>query len=262
MREMIPDRWLHPASLAEARQVQSELAARVAVVADDASSANAALPGLVAGADTSFAFRVPDAPLHAGVVLLRTQPDLALVAAAGATRPSEFPYVPGFLGFREVPVLLDALRRLPSPPDLVLLDGHGLAHPRGFGIACHLGVLVDIPAIGVAKSILVGSVESPLGPEPGSTSPLVWRGKTIGMALRTRARANPVFVSVGHRVSLHGAVQTVMALVRGYRLPEPTRLAHEESNRQRRLVAEGAAEAVPGAEPEAEIPGLDSIAPR
>ena len=191
------------------------------------------LPPRVAGADTSSAFRVPDAPLHAGIVLLQA-PELRVIGAAGATRPPDFPYVPGFLGFREVPVLLDALRRLLAPPDLIVLDGHGQAHPRGLGIACHLGVLLDVPAIGVAKSILVGQVEGTLGEAPGSRAPLVWQGRTIGIALRTRPRANPVFVSVGHRVSLDTAVRWVLGMVRGYRLPEPTRLAHEESNRRRR----------------------------
>lgn len=239
MRESIPEDWLHPSSIARARQVQAELAAMVRTEDDiPGASSVTGLPPLVAGADSSFAFRVPDAPLHAGIVLLRT-PELRPVGAAGATRPSEFPYVPGFLGFREVPVLLDALRKLPNmpgggAPGLVLLDGHGLAHPRGFGIACHLGVLLDVPAIGVAKSILVGQVEGTLGPEAGSRAPLVWQNRTVGMALRTRVRANPVFVSVGHRVSLDTAVRLVMLMVRGYRLPEPTRHAHEESNRQRR----------------------------
>lgn len=249
MRESIPADWLHPGSIAHARTVQAELAAQVRAEDQLGESVDAltGLPPLVAGADTSFAFRVPDAPLHAGVVLLRA-PALRPVAAAGATRPSEFPYVPGFLGFREVPVLLDALRKLPEMPGLVVLDGHGMAHPRGFGIACHLGVLLDLPAIGVAKSILVGQVEGPLGPEAGSTAPLVWQGRTIGVALRTRPRANPVFVSVGHRVSLDTAVRLVAAMVRGYRLPEPTRLAHEASNGQRRAAG------VPGAVEAAMIP--------
>lgn len=242
MRESIPEDWLHPGSIARARQVQAELASQVR--AEDAipgADGVTGLPPLVAGADSSTAFRVPDAPMHAGIVLLRT-PELRPVAAAGATRPSEFPYVPGFLGFREVPVLLDALRQLPDRPGLVLLDGHGLAHPRGFGIACHLGVLLDVPAIGVAKSILVGQVQGELGQAPGSAAPLVWQGRTIGVALRTRMRANPVYVSVGHRVSLDTAVRLVMGMVRGYRLPEPTRHAHEESNRQRRAAGDPAAE--------------------
>lgn len=240
MRAHIPPDWLHPGSIPRAREVQAELSAMVSEEDDPASGPG--LPALVAGADASTAFRVPDAPLHAGIVLLQA-PELRPVAAVGATRPSEFPYVPGFLGFREAPVLLDALRRLPAAPGLIVLDGHGRAHPRGFGIACHLGVLLDLPTLGVAKSILMGQVEGELGQAQGSQAPLVWKGRRIGVALRTRPRANPVFVSVGHRVSLDRAVAWVKLTLRGYRLPEPTRLAHEQSNRQRRAAPEAEAQA-------------------
>ena len=226
MRAAIPDHWLHPGTLQRARLVQEEMAALV-------SQADEAVPlGLVAGADVSTAPRDPVAPVHAGVVLLRT-PGLAVCGVAGASQVPDFAYVPGFLGFREVPVLIEALRRLPSPPGLVLVDGHGLAHPRGLGVACHLGVALDLPSIGIAKSVLVGALDAPLGDAPGSTAPLVWRGRVIAMALRSRARSNPVYVSVGHRVSLEGAVRHVQAMLRGRRLPEPTRLAHEAASRQR-----------------------------
>ena len=229
MRNSIPDHWLHPGTLTRAREVQAELADLVQTEDDPALAAQ---PALVAGADVSTAFRDGTAPVHAGIVLL-SQPWATPVATAGATLRPEFPYVPGFLGFREVPVLVEAVRLLPAMPELILVDGHGLAHPRRLGVACHLGVVLDVPSIGVAKSILVGSVDGVLGDAPGSIAPLAWRGTVIGMALRTRLRANPIYVSVGHRVSLAGAVRHVQSLLRGYRLPEPTRLAHAQSNRQR-----------------------------
>ena len=230
MRADIPDHWLHPGTLARARLVQEELA--TLVLDRDEPDAAAGLPQLIAGADVSTAFRDSRAPIHAGVVLLAA-PDLAQVAAAGASALPDFPYVPGYLGFREAPALIEAFRQLPSQPALVLVDGHGLAHPRGLGVASHLGVLLDLPTIGVAKSVLVGEILGTLGDAPGSAAPLAWRGRTLGMALRSRARANPIYVSVGHRVSLPGAVRHVQSLLRGYRLPEPTRLAHAASNRQR-----------------------------
>ena len=150
---------------------------------------------------------------------------LRVAAAVGASRPAAMPYVPGLLAFREAPALLDAYARLPRPPDLVMVDGHGISHPRGLGIASHLGVLLDVPAIGVAKSILVGHPEGELGEEVGSQVPLTWRGRVIAAVLRTRRGVQPVYVSVGHRVSLETAVRHVTALLGGYRLPEPTRQA-------------------------------------
>lgn len=147
-----------------------------------------------------------------------------LVERATAELPLTYPYVPGLLSFREAPVLLAALGKLSRLPDLIMVDGHGLAHPRGFGLACHLGVLLDLPAIGCAKSSLVGEYTSL--PEPvGSTADLVEQGRVLGMAVRTRVGVKPVFVSVGHRVDLPSAVRHVLACTRGYKLPEPTRQA-------------------------------------
>jgi deoxyribonuclease V len=136
-----------------------------------------------------------------------------------------FPYVPGLLSFREGPAVLDALDKLKSPPDLLIFDGHGLAHPRRFGLACHLGLLVDIPAIGCAKSRLCGQYEEP-GPHRGDTMPLIDKGEVVGAAVRTRAGVKPVFVSIGHRVDLPTSIHYVLACCRGYRLPETTRWAH------------------------------------
>ena len=138
--------------------------------------------------------------------------------------PVSFPYVPGLLSFREIPALSLALEELSTRPDLLLVDGQGYAHPRRFGIACHLGLLLDRPTIGCAKSVLVGRADEP-GPVPGDWAPLVHRDEVIGAALRTRANVKPVYVSVGHRVSLETAISIIVSCLRGYRLPEPTRLA-------------------------------------
>jgi deoxyribonuclease V len=135
-----------------------------------------------------------------------------------------FPYVPGLLSFREIPVVLDALGKLRHPPDLLLCDGQGYAHPRRFGLACHLGVLTGIPAIGVAKSRLIGEYAEP-GSNKGDWSPLMDGGEVIGAVLRTRDNVNPVYVSVGHRIELDAAQRIVLACATRYRLPEPTRLA-------------------------------------
>jgi deoxyribonuclease V len=141
-----------------------------------------------------------------------------------AARPLRFPYVPGLLSFREAPALLAALRRLRLRPDALMVDGHGLAHPRRFGIACHVGVLCDLPTIGVAKSRLVGEAVEP-GQKRGSRAALRDHGERIGTVLRTRDGVRPVFVSVGHRMDLASAVRLVLRAGGGYRLPEPTRRA-------------------------------------
>lgn len=145
--------------------------------------------------------------------------------------PVAFPYVPGLLSFREVPAILPALDQLAAPPDVYMLDAQGRAHPRRFGLACHLGVLLEAPALGVAKSILVGRVEGELGEAKGSTAPLVHKGETVAVALRTRERVKPVYVSVGHRVTLPEAGRLALDLAERYKLPQPTHLAHRLSYR-------------------------------
>ena len=161
---------------------------------------------------------------RAGAVLLDVA-SLTVLAQARVTVPVPFPYVPGLLSFREVPGLLEALARLPCLPDALILDGHGFAHPRRFGIACHLGLWCDIPAFGVAKSILVGE-HPPLGARRGSTAPLLHHGEQIGAALRTRHGVKPVYVSVGHRFDLPSALELALQLAPKYRLVEPIRRAH------------------------------------
>ena len=134
--------------------------------------------------------------------------------------------MPGLLSFREAPLVLGALAMLTTSPDAILVDGHGMAHPRRFGLACHIGLLTGIPTIGCAKSILCGRPEGVLEPRRGSHVPLVDRGEVIGEAVRTRASVSPIYVSVGHRVSMERAVELTLACCWRYRMPEPTRLAH------------------------------------
>jgi deoxyribonuclease V len=159
----------------------------------------------------------------AAAVLWDTQ-DRRVVEERAAWRPVTFPYVPGLLSFREVPAVLAALRRLRRAPDALLCDGHGLAHPRRFGIACHVGLLAGIPTIGCAKSRLVGEHAEP-GALRGASAPLIDRGETVGCAVRTRDRVRPVFVSVGHLVDLETAERVVLDCAPLYRIPEPIRLA-------------------------------------
>lgn len=180
----------------------------------------------VAGVDLSLETEKNEG--HAVVVVL-SYPDFQVLEARYATAPLKMPYIPGLLSFRESPVALEAFAQVQTVPDLLLVDGQGQAHPRGFGIACHLGVLLDIPSIGVAKSFLYGKYDAAaLGTEAGVSVPLSDRAeqRVIGAVTRTKPRTNPLFVSPGHRVSVGSATRLVLDCVRGYRLPEPTRQAH------------------------------------
>ena len=175
----------------------------------------------VAGADLAFD---PETKLaFAGVIVYRF-PEMEEVERGMARRQLRFPYVPGLLSFRESPALLAAFARLRTEPDLILIDGHGRAHPRLFGIACHLGVLLDKPTIGCAKSLLVGEHDEP-GRSAGSIAPLDLHGEQVGMALRTRDNVKPIYVTTGHRVSLPSAVKLVRQCLDGFRIPKPTREA-------------------------------------
>jgi deoxyribonuclease V len=158
------------------------------------------------------------------VVVVLKFPELELIETAEAILPIQFPYIPGLLSFRETPVAIKALEKLENAPDLILCDGQGIAHPRRFGIACHIGLIAEVPTVGVAKSILVGRFEN-LGETRGSLAPLVHRKEEIGVALRTKDKVQPVYVSVGHRISLETAVKYVLQCTPKYRLPETTRLA-------------------------------------
>lgn len=167
-------------------------------------------------------------------------PDLTLVEQAVVRQPTRFPYVPGLLSFREVPAALAAFATLEQRPDLVLVDGHGLAHPRRCGIACHLGLLLDLPCIGVGKTRLVGEHAEPAN-DKGAWTPLVHRGETIGAVLRSRRGVKPIYVSVGHRLSLASAIAWTLACTPRYRLPETTRQAHRLASVVRDLGGDGVA---------------------
>ena len=186
-------------------------------------------PRLVAGADVSYTRG--SHRLFAAVVVLRL-PELEMVDSAWVARRAEYPYIPGLLTFREAPAVLDAFARLSTRPDAVIFDGQGRAHPRGMGLAAHVGLWLDLPTVGCAKSRLTGEAADP-GMEPGDRTPLKLRGKTIGSVLRTRRGIKPVYVSAGHRANLADSVRLVLARCAGYRLPEPTRRAHALVNRVR-----------------------------
>jgi deoxyribonuclease V len=205
-----------PKDVASARAVQESLAA--GVVREDALGP----VNRVAGVDVGFENK--GRTTRAAIAVL-SFPDLKLQTQAISRSRTRFPYVPGYLSFRELPAVLKALEQLTTTPDLLLCDGQGLAHPRRFGLACHLGVLTDIPSIGVAKSRLIGTHDD-LPPEKGRWVPLIDKGETIGAVLRTRTNINPVYVSIGHRVSLKTAIDYVLRCTTRFRLPETTRWAH------------------------------------
>ena len=208
-----------PASIAEARAVQESLRGQV-LVGEGRREVRT-----VAGVDVHVA---PATGLTWAAIAVVELATLELRGSALAAVPTGFPYVPGFLSFREIPAAIAGLRLLAHPPDLLMVDGHGIAHPRRLGIAAHLGVLTGLPSIGVAKSRLVGRHDQP-GAERGSRTVLSHKGETVGIVLRSRERARPLYVSPGHLVSLEQAVELVEASLTGYRLPEPTRLADKLS---------------------------------
>jgi deoxyribonuclease V len=179
---------------------------------------------LVAGVDAGF----PGGLARASVAVVR-YPELDVVDVGVAEIPVSFPYVPGLLSFREAPAVLAAFGRLRTRPDLLIVDGQGIAHRRRLGIASHLGLLLDVPAIGSAKSLLVGR-HGPLGEEAGATADLIDRGEVIGRVVRTRRGVKPLYVSIGHRVDLDTAVHYVLSCCRRYRLPEPQRQAHNAAS--------------------------------
>ena len=187
----------------------------------------------IAGLDVAYAV---DESCVAGAVTVLNAETLDVVETATALRAVDFPYIPGLLAFREIPALVDALGKLEHTPDLLVCDGYGLAHPRRFGLACHLGVLTDVPTFGVAKTAFIGTFEDP-GPARGDHSDLVDGTEIIGRVLRTQPNIKPVFVSTGHRISLDAASELALRLAPGYRLPETTRQSDQAS---RRALAAGA----------------------
>ncbi len=221
MQIVLPDHW--PTELAEAAALQETLAAQV-LTTDRLGEVRH-----VAGVDVGFE---AEGTITRAAVAVLSFPELQLVDQAVARRPTTFPYIPGFLSFRELPAVLEALANVAIVPELLLCDGQGLAHPRRFGIACHLGLLVDLPAIGVAKSLFVGK-HAEVSDERGAWQPLLDRGETIGAALRTRPGTRLLYVSSGHRISLPTALDYVLRCTTKYRLPETTRWAHNLASDKR-----------------------------
>jgi deoxyribonuclease V len=184
-------------------------------------------PRFVAGADVS----VRKSEVYAAVVVMDF-PGLTVVETAAARRPMEFVYIPGLLAFREAPALLEAFAKLSVKPDVVMVDGHGISHPRFFGLASHLGLALDIPTIGVAKSRLVGAAPEPENVKDAWTE-LLFKDQVVGRVLRSRAGVKPIYVSIGHGMTLDTATKIVMATLTRYRLPEPVRAAHMEAGKWR-----------------------------
>ncbi len=216
----------HPFDLSpgEARRLQGELAPRVV------EGPPLDLSGVrhVAGADVSTRGDEGFA-----TVAVLSFPELEVVEVQGHEAPLSFPYVPGLLAFREIPSVVGALEKVETPVDAIVFDAQGLAHPRGLGLASHLGLFLEVPSVGCAKSRLVGKHEEP-GPERGDAADLVHRGRVIGKVVRTRRGVSPVYVSVGDKIDLDSAVELVLACCTRYRLPETTRAAHDAANRLRR----------------------------
>ncbi len=224
--EALKHRNLHPWRLpyAEAVAVQEQLREQLVV------NKRPAVIRRVAGADVAYSRA--SQRLYAAVLVF-SYPDLELLESRSSRRKAAYPYLPGLLSFREAPVLLQTFEKLARRPDLVIFDGQGIAHPRGMGLAAHMGILLDLPTLGCAKGRLVGT-HCPVGESKGSVSLLRRDTTVIGAAVRTRERVKPVYVSPGHRMDVAGAVQMTLALCRGYRLPDPTRRAHLAVKRLRR----------------------------
>jgi deoxyribonuclease V len=207
------EQW--PTTVQEAVQVQQQLRDQV-ICKDDFAEIKS-----VAGVDVGFE---AGGTITRAAIAVLSWPDLQRLESAIARQPTCFPYIPGFLSFREVPAVLEALNQLKNLPDLLLCDGQGLAHPRRLGIACHLGLLVNIPSIGVAKSRLIGH-HAELSQDRGAWQPLIDKEEVVGAVLRTRAQTNSLYISLGHRISLETAIAYVMGCTTRYRLPETTRWA-------------------------------------
>ena len=211
--------FITPASEAEARAVQESLRGKLRLQDEFAKL------DLIAGVDVGY--DVVRNLAHASIVTMHPK-ELKPIEQVQVFTPVEFPYIPGLLAFREIPALLAALHELKSTPDLLMVDGQGIAHPRRMGIAAHLGVLLDWPTIGVAKSRLTGKFEMP-GPNKGDHTPLMAGKEQIGVVLRSRDNVNPLFISPGHRVSMETALTLTLQCLTRYRLPEPTRMADKFS---------------------------------
>jgi deoxyribonuclease V len=209
-----PHTW--PSTIQEAIAIQESLQTQVITTDNFPEPIH-----YIAGVDMGFQ---EDGTISVAAVAVLSFPDLRLVETSLAKRSTCFPYIPGFLSFREVPAVLDALEKIQTTPDMILCDGQGIAHPRRFGIACHLGVILDMPTIGVAKSLFIGK-HGELADARGSWQPLIHQGETIGAVVRSRTGVKPLYISSGHRISLPTAIDYVLRCTPKYRLPETTRIA-------------------------------------
>jgi deoxyribonuclease V len=227
----IPDHHPLDVGVGEAREWQERLRGRVS---EDCAIEPRCIRR-VAGTDISY---LREQRLALGVAVLLEFPSLRVLEEKTSAVEVGFPYVPGLLSFRELPALLPALESLDEDPDLIFADGQGLAHPRGFGLASHLGVLTGTPTIGCAKSRLLGEHQEP-GPEVGDWQPLFYNGKKVGAVLRTRRGVKPLYISVGHLVDISTSIQMVLSCLRGVRLPEPQRRAHLAAEELKRAFKEG-----------------------
>ena len=203
-----------PESIDEAIKVQNRLTSHI--ITEDRFDKIST----VAGVDVSY----KEGHAKASFVVLSYK-QLSLIEYATAECFVDFPYIPGFLSFREIPPLIEAFKKIKTLPDIILCDGQGIAHPKKMGIATHLGILLDIPTIGVAKSKLVGTFKEPEN-RKGAWTPLIYRGEVVGAVLRTKKGVKPVFVSPGHKVSLYSAIEIVLKTTTKYKTPEPIRFAH------------------------------------
>ncbi|MBN2189923.1 MAG: endonuclease V [Candidatus Aureabacteria bacterium] len=203
-------------SFREAAELQKKLSAKISMPRKTKTV------GTVCGVDVSYSLKT--SLFFAGAVVL-SFPGMEILSSVTAKGTVSFPYVPGFLSFREIPVLRKCLLRLGRKPDVIMVDGQGIAHPRKFGLASHIGVTYNIPSIGCAKSLLVGEFNEP-GTKKGSKSPIIYKGEQVGCALRTKDNVKPVFISVGNLISLRDALNIALISAKRYRIPEPTRQAH------------------------------------
>lgn len=210
-----------PKDIIEARKIQEALKDKVKIIPLEKD------PNFIAGVDAAFS---KDDDKVIGVACLYRYSEMILLEDSFAITKVYFPYVPGFLSFREGPAIIEAIRGLKTRPDMILFDGQGIAHPKGMGIATHIGILLDIPTIGCAKSKLIGEYKDP-GSKKGDWSPLIYKDKTIGAVLRTKDIVRPLFVSPGHRIDLEASIEIILACIKKYRIPEPLRRADHISKR-------------------------------
>jgi len=220
-------RELHPWNVdqKEALRIQQNLKKRVIIDKLECSV------NIIAGADVSYC---KEGNRMYGAVVVFDRMRMEIIEKATVSLEVQFPYVPGFLSFREGPALVEAMKRIESRPDLIFFDGQGIAHPRGLGLASHMGVILDVPSIGCAKNKLIGEY-APVEQESGSYSFLLYRGKIVGVALRTREKTKPIFVSPGHRIDLKDSIHWTLMCCKGFRLPEPIRQAHSLVNSMQHL---------------------------